>query len=146
MARRITKAEVPAVRNRLLIQQKNQCALCGVNLHKKGLVKGIVKALFRACLDHCHVGGQIRGVLCNNCNGIEGKIFNLARRARRDGTEIKFLANLTRYWHLHRTNQTGLTHPNHLTSEETRLDRNKKARLARAKLLSKRKPHGRKTP
>ncbi len=143
MSRRITKAEVPAVRQRLLIQQKNQCALCGVNMQKKGLVKGVIKSLYRACLDHCHVGGQIRGILCNNCNGIEGKIFNLARRARRNGTEIQFLAKLTRYWHHHKTNQTGLVHPDHLTSEETRLARNKKARLNRAKSLSKRKPHGR---
>ena len=143
MARRITKAEVPAVRQRLLIQQQNLCALCGVNLQQKGLVKGVIKALYRACLDHCHVGGQVRAVLCNNCNGVEGKIFNLARRARRNGTEIQFLAALTRYWHKHQTNQTGLVHPEHLTSEEKRLDRNKKARVLRAKSTAKRKTHGR---
>ena len=133
MSRRISKAEVPSVRQRLLAQQGNLCALCGVNLALKEVVKGKVKPKYRACLDHCHQGGQIRGVLCNNCNGVEGKIFNLAVRAKRGGTEIQFLANLVRYLHKHRTNQSGLDHPLHLTSEEKRLERNKKQRGLRAK-------------
>ena len=133
MPRRISKSEVPAVRQRLLTQQQSLCALCGVNLILKEVVQGKLKPKHRACLDHCHKGGQIRGVLCNNCNGVEGKIFNLAARAKRSGTEIQFLANLVRYLHKHRTNQSGLDHPLHLTSEEKRLERNKKQRVSRAK-------------
>jgi hypothetical protein len=94
---------------------------------------GKVKTRYRACLDHDHQTGHIRGVLCNNCNGIEGKIFNLANRAKRMSTAILFLANLVRYWHKHRKPRVGLLHPEHLTSEEQRLQRNKKERTRRAK-------------
>jgi len=49
-------------------------------------------------VDHDHKTGMIRGILCRNCNGIEGKITNLCNRA---GVAIKnkdFLYNLIDYW------------------------------------------------
>jgi hypothetical protein len=36
-------------------QQRNNCAICGIQLK-------------RACLDHDHKSGKIRGVLCFKCN------------------------------------------------------------------------------
>ena len=45
------------------------CQLCGISIsHSIGNVNG------RAVIDHCHKTGKIRGVLCNNCNIIEGMI------------------------------------------------------------------------
>lgn len=85
------------------------------------------------CLDHCHVTGNIRAVLCRNCNGVEGKVFNLARRAKRDGTPQWWLKRLLEYWLHHIDNPTGVYHPTHKTADEKRLIRNKKAREKRQK-------------
>jgi len=86
------------------------------------------------CLDHDHKSGVIRAALCRNCNGIEGKVYNLANRAKRGATPERWLANVVRYWVSHNTPKEGdVYHPNHKTEDEKRLARNKKARLKRAK-------------
>lgn len=45
--------------NNILKNQDNKCAICRISANKcpKGLY-----------VDHCHKTGQIRGLLCNNCN------------------------------------------------------------------------------
>lgn len=48
---------------RLEESQENVCAICkgsGFKMHQ-----GINQIL---CLDHCHTTGQVRGLLCHNCN------------------------------------------------------------------------------
>lgn len=122
MITRIKKSDIPEVKIKLLKQQNYECGICGVdltNIQTKNL-----------CLDHCHVAGYIRKVLCRNCNGIEGKIFNLCRRGQREGNPIEFANKLINYWNLP---TTALFHPLHKTEDEKRLDRNAKARKARAK-------------
>ena len=85
------------------------------------------------CLDHCHKLGIVRGVLCRNCNGIEGKIFNLANRAKRQKSVKWFLAKLWHYWETHsEAHAASVYHPDHRTDEEKRITRNRKARLRRA--------------
>ncbi len=86
------------------------------------------------CLDHSHKTGLVRGVLCRNCNGIEGKVFNLANRAKKALTPEMWLGNLILYWLKHKTDQTGLYHPTHKTSDEKRALTNKRARERRALL------------
>lgn len=76
--------------------------------------------------------GNIREVLCRNCNGIEGKIFNLANRAKRDGTPAWWLKRLLDYWIKHLEEPSGVYHPTHKTTDEKRLARNAKARKKRA--------------
>ncbi len=44
--------------NFLVIQQCNLCLICGNILTKK----------IRCCIDHDHITGKVRGLLCNNCN------------------------------------------------------------------------------
>lgn len=45
----------------LLEKQHGQCALCGsMDTGKKGINHFAV--------DHCHITGKVRGLLCNNCN------------------------------------------------------------------------------
>jgi 5-methylcytosine-specific restriction endonuclease McrA len=71
--------DIPVLRDRLIKEQDGKCLLCAIDL-----------STVVACLDHDHETGLIRGVLCQNCNGIEGKITNLARRAKRNSrTESK---------------------------------------------------------
>ena len=38
--------------------QDGKCAICGRNF----------KTIFSACVDHNHITGQIRGLLCRSCN------------------------------------------------------------------------------
>ena len=38
--------------------QKGSCAICGKHALETGTL----------CVDHCHKTGEVRGLLCNNCN------------------------------------------------------------------------------
>lgn len=128
MKNRIKRSKLPEVRLKLLEKQNHKCALCGIDLREKE-----PKDL---CVDHCHKNGKIRAVLCRNCNGIEGKIFNLVNRAKRERTPLEFLRTLAEYWDMHDANSindTTLFHPDHKSADEKRIAKNKKARLSYAK-------------
>jgi hypothetical protein len=123
---RIKAKDVPEYRERLLEQQNHLCPLCGGSLDPE--------ASKNPALDHCHVTGFLRDVLCINCNAMEGKVFNLAQRAKGDLTPQQWLQNLIEYYHRHATPQHGgILHHTHKTEEEKRLRRNVRARKARAK-------------
>lgn len=123
---RLKTTQIAPTRDLLLKKQGRRCPLCG------GALGGSGK---QPVLDHDHVTGFIRDVLCRNCNGIEGKLFNLARRAKHKGTEVGWLRNLLEYYERHeRPQHGGIFHPTHKTEAEKRLARNKKARDRRAKL------------
>lgn len=49
----------------MLALQHNRCAICGFSSEKHGKLFPVV--------DHCHKTGQIRGLLCMNCNQALGK-------------------------------------------------------------------------
>lgn len=118
---RIKASQIKAVTARILAEQSGICPLC-----RQEIPDGM------ACLDHDHATGEIRGVLCRNCNGIEGRIRNRVTTARRKLSSIEWLANLLAYWKLHRTSQHHLLHPTYKTEDEKRLLRNAKARARRA--------------
>lgn len=119
--RKLKHREVAGVRDDILQEQGHKCAICTMDLSNDAAV-----------LDHCHTTGAIRGVLCRNCNGIEGKVHNLARRAKRKWTPTWWLQRLIRYWAIHATDQSGLMHPTHKTAQEKRIRANKLARERRA--------------
>lgn len=119
---RIKNRDIPALRERLSAEQNWLCALCKTDLKK------VV-----ACLDHDHTSGKIRSVLCSNCNGIEGKIFRLVRRAKRNATAVHFLDSIKTYWITHSENPRPEEHPLHRTKDEKRIARNKRARERRRK-------------
>jgi len=120
--KRLTRKDADHLRETLVYAQKFKCALCREPFEGK-----------TACLDHDHRTGVIREVLCLNCNGIEGKIFNLCRRAKRKGTERQFLSAVGDYWDMHANPEGTLyLHPTHRTADEKRLARNAKARKRRA--------------
>lgn len=128
-SKRLKTTEVEKARLLLLKKQGSLCPLC------QGKMGGAGK---QPVLDHDHCTGFVRDVLCRNCNGIEGKVFNLARRARNAGTEVQWLERLMAYWHKHATPQHGgVLHPTHKTEAEKRLLRNKRARAKRAALKEK---------
>lgn len=119
---RLKTKDIEALRNKIAIEQDGTCWLCDIELSK-----------VMPCLDHDHETGRIRGVLCQNCNGIEGKIHNLVRRARREMSKTDFLNRIIQYWVQHGIQPRPELHPTHKTADEKRLRRNKKARLARQK-------------
>lgn len=114
--------DIPKLRTAIALGQENKCWLCRVDLRT-----------VTACLDHSHETGRIRGVLCQNCNGIEGKITNLANRAKRNGTKYDFVNMVLSYWNHFSACQRDEIHPTHKTPDEKRLRRNKKAKERRKK-------------
>lgn len=121
---------VAVCRTKLLAIQKGCCAICKTEIAK--LPKTTSGKVQAPVLDHDHNTGICRGVLCNNCNGIEGKIINLATRAKRSGTSLEWIESLVEYLTHHKVNRTSMLHPTHKSIEEKRVLINKKARLKRA--------------
>jgi hypothetical protein len=56
----LTEAQVGG----LFRRSAGKCSICGRDFERTG--KGA------ACVDHCHVTGRVRGVLCSRCNTILG--------------------------------------------------------------------------
>lgn len=118
--RRLKQKDIPIIRDEIANVQRNLCAICQQSMDER-------------CLDHDHKTGLIRSVLCRNCNGIEGKIFNLCRRGKRDKTEKDYLIEILSYWTFHAEHPRGIMHPTFKTADEKRILRNKRARLRRKK-------------
>lgn len=125
MINRLKVGQVPAIRTAILKSQGGKCAICEITIENSG------------CMDHDHSTGLLRGVLCNNCNGIEGKIKNLVIRGRRWHKPKDFLGKILLYWIKHETDRTGLYHPIHRTATEKRELVNARARKKRAKAKEK---------
>ena len=53
--------------NRMLTEQGKACKICGTT--EPGS-KGVF------AVDHCHSGGHVRGLLCNNCNMMLGLVYD----------------------------------------------------------------------
>lgn len=122
---KIKRADVPLLTTAILKKQGYKCPLCNGSL--------TATSIKTPALDHDHTTGYVRGVLCLNCNGIEGKVFNLSRRAKNKISTQEWLRNLLDYWLLHSAPQHGgLIHHTHMTEEDKRIQRNKKAAVRRA--------------
>ena len=118
---RLKVKDIQKVRDEILTKQEGKCAICSIQLGCEQ----------KACLDHNHQTGAIRSVLCQNCNGIEGKIYNLCRRGKRERTPFDYLNTILGYWTIHNSEPNKLIHPKHKTADEKRLARNAKARKKR---------------
>lgn len=124
--RRMKRSQVPQVLLSLLKHQGGKCGICG-----EPCGPGKVKT---AALDHDHDTGHVRGVLCINCNGIEGKIRSLVRRMGRHLDKHTAIRAISAYWLEHKEPKFGgVFHWTHKTEDEKRLERNKKAAAVRKK-------------
>lgn len=126
---RIKSYDLKKVRDALIEEQGGLCPLCERDLTQ-------LKAIQRT-VDHNHVksgpgAGAVRGALCSNCNGNEGRIRRRVLSSKGSMDEIKWLSNLVAYWDKHKENFTGLIHYKHKTADELREIRNKKQRQRRA--------------
>lgn len=123
MVRQLKNSEVSSVLKQIVQKQGSKCGVCGLPFTK---VDGAV-------LDHCHDTGYIRGALHRSCNSAEGRVKTKARLGHRGVGAGDYIIGLGKYLDKHSKPQYQLIHPSHMTEEQKRLQRNKKARLARAK-------------
>lgn len=124
--RRIAAKDIIKVRAALLARQKDaggvsRCPLCCTPID-----------LSSSVADHDHSTGEFRDALCRNCNGLEGKFWNLATRGRRGLAHKDYVGRVILYWIRHETSRTGIYHPLKKSDEELRVKRNAKARKVRA--------------
>ena len=126
----IKTSDIAQVRRKLMEKQDHKCAIC----HRPFTVRD------GPVLDHDHDTGYIRGVLHASCNGAEGKIKVKALRSHKGVKAPTFLIELGEYLALHSTAQINLIHPSHKTEDQKRLQRNKKARLARLRKKRENEP------
>ena len=103
--------------------QGGKCAVCGEPMTARD----------RPALDHDHTTGYVRGVLHNSCNGAEGRVKTKAHLGHKGITAEEYIIGLGKYLEKHLKPQTKLIHHTHLTAEEKRVKKNKRARVLRAR-------------
>ena len=97
----LNQRDIKEVRENILTEQYGKCAICGCTITEESGIS----------LDHQHKrksdtngndgAGLIRGVLCRNCNVLEGKIWNGTSRYIQPNNvqeRINFLENLVEYY------------------------------------------------
>lgn len=100
--------DVKPLREKMLDEQRNLCALCGDSID-----------VIEAVLDHDHKTGRIRSVLHRGCNAMLGKIENNMPRNRMDLDRLTtFSQNLVKYMAQQRED---LVHPTYRTAEEKKM-------------------------
>lgn len=65
--------------DRLLAEQNFQCAICATP----------ASAERHLCVDHCHVSGEVRGLLCPPCNRAIGKLLDSPEVVQRAADYLK---------------------------------------------------------
>ncbi|QIG73192.1 recombination endonuclease VII protein [Rhizobium phage RHph_I40] len=121
---RLTAKQVPIVKQAILAnRQGNLCPLCD-----RGLT------VLTGCMDHDHVTGRVRGILCRGCNGAEGKIKNAFMRYGGGlRTElVPFLRKLADYLEYYQQHPNNFLYHLHRDEDEKRVLRNTRARKKRA--------------
>jgi hypothetical protein len=122
---RLKTREILEAKKILLETQKFLCLICNLDL-KRVESRDIV-------LDHDHISGEVRAVLCRSCNANMGRVWHWAVRSKRTMSVTEWLLACIEYVEFHENNPRGVKHPKHRTELEKRELRNKKARKRRKK-------------
>lgn len=130
----ITSSELGVVRAILLEQQGSKCAICQVTLDPKDPTNCHVdhQHLFKSEELGVNGAGLIRGVLCRDCNALEGKIWNAIHRFQKTdledpvGSRSAWVSNLLAYWNSNHSRQERILHP-----KERRIERLQKSEYNR---------------
>lgn len=130
--KKLTAAETKTVRDSIAKAQGMKCALCDGDFREAKLVGRKLKPKLVQTLDHDHSTGMIRGVLCSNCNGLEGQIANRINRAKRNTSDLEWMQNYINYIASSRKNPSNMIYHTHKTQDQKRLLTNKRARNKRA--------------
>jgi hypothetical protein len=64
---------------RLLFKQEAQCAVCNIRFTSKN----------KPYIDHCHISGEVRGLLCMKCNSGIGYLGDSIELLERSITYLK---------------------------------------------------------
>ena len=123
--RKLKTTEIKKIKLELIEKQGGICPLCMIPFSQLPSRDW--------CLDHDHETGAVRGVLCRNCNGNEGRIVSRIIRSARGKPKLHWLSRLWHYLDKHKVNQTGLLHPSFKTPAEKRAAAARKAKLSRQK-------------
>ena len=119
------KSDLPAIKKVLLEKQGYRCPITGRDMRSMNPS--------HICVDHDHRSGLIRAALPRGINGLEGKVVVLLKRfGGFPETDVvgmaKCLHGLADFLMLHRTPQTEMLHPSHISLEEKVAKRNAAAR------------------
>jgi hypothetical protein len=103
--RQLTSVSIAAFRKSKAAHQKYICPICLGPLQSG-----------KPALDHCHVTGHCRSVLCQSCNVGEGKVkaamlFRTPKGNLAYKDQIRWLRNLANYLEYHSKNKSGVIHP-----------------------------------
>ena len=123
-AKRMRHADIPLVRAKIAKKQKHRCPICNRDMRKLIMT-----------LDHDHVTGYIRGVLCNHCNGNLGKIEGAINRMDVLGIGASIMLERIALWHLSSNLKKKLVHPSAETMVERKDRIKKRASMLKAKSL-----------
>lgn len=123
MARQLKNSELASVRTQLVTRQGGKCAVCDKPFTKSD----------DACVDHCHTTGYIRGALHRSCNQAEGRVKTKAHLGHKGVSAELYIIGLGKYLESNQTPKYPFIHPSHMTDEQQRIQRNAKAKAARAR-------------
>lgn len=118
---KIKHTQIAHHREKIMKRQRGKCPLCTEDLE-----------LNLPSLDHDHDTGAIRGVLCRNCNQVEGRVNRWVNRGKRSLTKKEYLTRMIKYWDKHESNQTGLLHPTHGAKKSRRKRKRKTSATSQA--------------
>lgn len=123
MVRQLKTTEVASILKQLVAKQGGLCEVCDKPFNARDY----------PVLDHDHTTGYIRGALHNSCNSAEGRVKTKAHLGHKGVSADDYLIGLGKYLEANKTPRYRFIHPSHMTEEQKRLQRNAKARTARAK-------------
>lgn len=133
MLRKIPRTQLRAFAVQQLKAQGGCCAIC-----KQPIDMAVRGAKSEYVVDHDHISGEVRGVLCRGCNGAEGKVTRAVACWAKAGMDYAKVSEWLRAM-LTYLDQPGLgaMYPGHKTAEERAAAAKVKRRSAAAERRAK---------